>query len=439
MAQLEKPDTVTLQKDRAWRLYLSLPILSWALYDFANTIFSSNITTIFFPFYLQEVIGANERLDQIASSFISYANAAASILLVLFSPLFGVLIDRSGKKKAYIIPFTLITVLCTILMGVFGMTEFSYTLFGLPAGLVYVILLFIMAKFFYHSSLIFYDTMISDLGTGKQIPLISGFGVAVGYVGTLVGLSVYLYVGDSGFHKAFIPTALLFLVFSLPLFFFVKEKPLAGKPEKTGFFDGYREIIRTFKEIRTYKAVFLFMIAYFFLNDAIATAVAMMAVYSKAIVGFSSGEFILLYLVSTVASIAGSFLFGYITKASGTKKSIMYVGIILVIALAFAAFAVNAAMFWVAGSLFGVSLGAMWVTSRTFIVELTPENKRGQFFGLFAFSGKVSSIAGPLLYGTITLVLADYGDLASRIAIGSLMILAGIGLAVHMFVPDNEA
>jgi UMF1 family MFS transporter len=324
-------------------------------------------------------------------------------------------------------------------MGVFGMTEFSYTLFGLPAGLVYVILLFIMAKFFYHSSLIFYDTMISDLGTGKQIPLISGFGVAVGYVGTLVGLSVYLLIGDSGFHKAFIPTAFLFLVFSLPLFIFVKEKPFEGKPQKTGFLDGYREIIRTFKEVRTYKAVFLFMIAYFFLNDAIATAVAMMAVYSKAIVGFSSGEFILLYLVSTVASIAGSFLFGYITKASGTKKSIMYVGIILVIALAIAAFAVNAAMFWAAGSLFGVSLGAMWVTSRTFIVELTPENKRGQFFGLFAFSGKVSSIAGPLLYGTITLVLADYGDLASRIAIGSLMILAGIGLAVHMFVPDNEA
>jgi UMF1 family MFS transporter len=77
----------------------------------------------------------------------------------------------------------------------------------------------------------------------------------------------------------------------------------------------------------------------------------------------------------------------------------------------------------------------MWVTSRTFIVELTPKEKRGQFFGLFAFSGKVSSIAGPLLYGTITLVLADYGDLASRIAIGSLMILALIGLVVHTFVP----
>ncbi|PLR69477.1 MFS transporter [Bacillus sp. UMB0893] len=440
MAQLEqRPDAIKKQQ-RAWHLYFSLPILSWALYDFANTIFSSNITTIFFPFYLQEVIGENERLDQIASTFISYANAAASFLLVLFSPLFGVMIDRTGRKKRFIIPFTLITVSCTILMGIFAMTSFSQTFFGLPLALVFVILLFIIAKFFYHSSLIFYDSMISDLGTKKEIPLISGYGVAVGYIGTLVGLTVYPFIGESGYHHAFIPTALMFLVFSIPLFLFSKEQPAALNKvqEKTSFFSGYKEIYQTFKEMRAYRAAFLFMMAYFFLNDAIATAITMMAIYSKAIVGFTSGEFILLYLVSTVASIAGSFAFGYITKSIGTKRSITLVGIVLLVALAFATFAVNPFMFWIAGSLFGVSLGSMWVTSRTFIVELTPPDKRGQFFGLFAFSGKVSSIIGPLLYGTITLVLADYGDLASRIAIGSLMILALIGLIVHTFVPAED-
>ncbi|MFY0759345.1 MFS transporter [Metabacillus dongyingensis] len=438
MAQLEQHTDALKKHQRAWHLYFSLPILSWALYDFANTIFSSNITTIFFPFYLQEVIGENERLDQIASTFISYANAAASFFLVLFSPLFGVMIDRSGRKKRYILPFTLITVACTILMGIFAMTRFSQTIFGLPLALVFVILLFIIAKFFYHSSLIFYDSMISDLGTQKEIPLISGFGVAVGYVGTLVGLTVYPFIGDSGYHHAFIPTALMFLIFSLPLFLLVKEEPVLQDQKKFSFISGYIEIYQTFKDIRTHRAAFLFMIAYFFLNDAIATAITMMAIYSKAIVGFSSGEFILLYLVSTVASIAGSFTFGYITKSIGTKRSITVVAFVLLIALAFAAFAVNPLMFWIAGSLFGVALGAMWVTTRTYIVELTPKEKRGQFFGLFAFSGKVSSIAGPLLYGTITLVLADYGDLASRIAIGSLMILALIGLVVHAFVPDEN-
>lgn len=418
-------------------LYFSLPIISWALYDFANTIFSSNIITIFFPFYLQEVIGTNERMDQIASTFLSYANATASFFLVLFSPLFGVMIDRTGKRKKFIIPFTLIAVFSTIFMGVFASLQTSQTLFGLPVSFILVLLLFVVAKFFFHSSLIFYDTMLPDLGTKKELPLISGFGIAVGYMGTLLGLTVYLYVGDSDFHRAFIPTGVLFLLFSLPLFFIFKEKPKEVH-EKKSFFSGYKEIYQTFKEMRLYRPVFLFMIAYFFINDAIATAIAMMAIYARAIGGFSATEFILLYLVSTVSSIIGSFVYGYISRNIGSKLAVASVAGLLIVALCFAVFAIAPWMLWLAGSLFGVALGATWVTSRTFIIELTPEGKRGQFFGLFAFSGKVSSIVGPLLYGTITLVLAGYGNLASRTALGSLIILAFIGLIITLKVPYKK-
>ncbi|KIL78139.1 MFS transporter [Bacillus badius] len=429
MAQLEQSEPRA--KRPFWGLYFSLPVLSWALYDFANTIFSSNIITIFFPFYLQETIGGNEQLNQIASTFISYANAAASLLLVLFSPLFGVLIDRTGKKKRYIIPFTIVCVACTILMGLAASADTPQRFAGLPVSLVFVILLFVAAKFFYHSSLIFYDTMLADLGTKEEVPLLSGFGVAVGYIGTLAGLSIYPFIGDESFHRAFIPTAFLFLIFSLPLMLTGRETRLRPSAERQSFLSGYREIFSTFKEVKAHRGIFLFMIVYFFLNDAIATAIAMMAVYAKAIVGFSSGQFILLYLVSTIASIVGSFLFGYITKAIGAKKAVTLVGLVLLAALLAGTFAVNEAMFWAAGSLFGVSLGAVWVTSRTFIIEHTPEEKRGQFFGLFAFSGKVSAMVGPFLYGTITLILADYGNIASRTALGSLMILVLAGLIVH--------
>ncbi|MFF2457230.1 MFS transporter [Peribacillus simplex] len=418
-------------RSKKWKgnfgLYFSLPILSWAFYDFANTIFSSNINTIFFPFFLQEQIGENAVLDQIASTFISYANAIASLFLVLFSPLFGVMIDRTGKMKKYIIIFTLISVVCTFLMGVFGGASFEGKLLGIPISLAIVILLFVIAKFFYHSSLVFYDTMMSDLGTKQQLPLISGFGVAVGYLGTLVGLSIYPFISKGSSHEAFIPTAILFLVFSLPLFFFLKETPKQQKA-KQPFLSGYKEIKSTFKEMQSYRSVFTFMIAYFFLNDAIATTIGMMAVYAKTVVGFSSSGFILLYLVSTVSSIAGSFLFGYITQSKGPRLAVTYVGVLLMVALFIAVFAQTALWFWIAGSMFGISLGSMWVTSRTYIVELTPVGKRGQFFGLFAFSGKVSSIIGPLLYGTITLVFHDLGTLASRMALGSLIIMTVLGL-----------
>ncbi|AKM20540.1 Vacuole effluxer Atg22 like protein [Geobacillus sp. 12AMOR1] len=410
-----------------WKLYVSLPVLSWALYDFANTIFSSNVNTIFFPLYVSETVGKSESLNQIASTFISYANALASFFLVLFSPLYGTWIDRTGRRKKWLGIFTVLAVVATLLMGVAGYSNHGNFIFGLPVSFVITVLLFVAAKFFYHSSLVFYDSMISSLGNKQEIPLISGFGVAVGYVGTLVGLAVYPFVGEKDYYRAFIPSALLFLLFSLPLFLFVKEEAATLK-RKTGFFEGYRDIYATFKEMRKYQNIFTFMIAYFFLNDAIATTIAIMSVYAKAIAGFTAGEFILLYLVSTVSSIIGSFLFGYITRSKGAKKAVLYVSIMMCIALAIGALAFSKLSFWIAGSLFGVSLGAMWVTSRTYIVELSPKDKQGQFFGLFAFSGKVSAIIGPTIYGSITLLLHSYGNIANRLAMGTLLVMVLLGI-----------
>ncbi|MGG6437696.1 MFS transporter [Saccharococcus caldoxylosilyticus] len=410
-----------------WKLYVSLPVLSWALYDFANTIFSSNVNTIFFPLYVSETVGKSESLNQIASTFISYANALASFFLVVFSPLYGTWIDRTGRRKKWLGIFTALSVAATLLMGVAGYSNRADFMFGLPASFVITVLLFVAAKFFYHSSLVFYDSMISSLGNKQEIPLISGFGVAVGYVGTLVGLAVYPFVGEKDYYRAFIPSALLFLLFSLPLFFFVKEEAALLK-RKAGFFAGYRDIYATFTEMKKYQNIFTFMIAYFFLNDAVATTIAIMSVYAKAIAGFTAGEFILLYLVSTVSSIIGSFLFGYITRSKGAKKAVLYVGILMCIALAIGALAFSKLSFWIAGSLFGVSLGAMWVTSRTYIVELSPQDKQGQFFGLFAFSGKVSAIIGPAIYGSITLVFHSYGNIANRLAMGALLVMVLLGI-----------
>ncbi|MGE6631176.1 MFS transporter [Bacillus sp. NPDC077027] len=426
------------KKGAGFGLFFTAPVLAWALYDFANTIFSSNMITIFFPFYLQEVIGNSARMDQIASTFISYANALASIFLVVFTPLYGVLIDRTGKKKKYITIFTLICIICTLFMGIFAGIDFSGEVFGMPVSLMLVVLMFVIAKFFYHSSLVFYDTILPDLGTKEEIPLISGFGIAVGYVGTIVGLSVYLLVGNDQFHEAFIPTALLFFLFFIPFLLFVKDpQEINHDRVRKSFFSGYHDIVQTFKEMKHYKSAFTFMIAFFFMNDALQTAIAMMAVYAKIIVGFTAGQFILLYLVSTVTSIIGSFLFGYITKGIGAKRSITVVYLILIVALILAVTASSEWMFWVAGSLFGISLGASWGSSRILIIELTPKEKRGQFFGLFAFSGKVSSIVGPIIYGSVTLFFSQYGNLASRLALASLIVLAVIGLVIHQFVREK--
>ncbi|MCZ8519144.1 MULTISPECIES: MFS transporter [Paenibacillus] len=435
-----QPSRVSAPSGRPRRgaaLYLSLPILAWALYDFANTIFASNIITIFFPFYLKDTIGGSETANQIAGTFITYTNALSSVFLVLLSPLYGVWIDRTGRKKAYLVPFTLACVVSTALMGAAaGYWQTDRTIAGLPLPLAAVLLLFMIAKFTYNSCLVFYDAMISDLGREREIPLISGFGVATGYIGTLVGLCVYPLVGENLYHRSFLPSALLFLLFSLPIFLWYKEpRPESAPGPKPSFFSGYREIAATFREARDYRPLFLFMIAYFFFNDAVATAITVMGVYATTVIGFTAKQFILLYLVSTVSSIIGSFAFGYVTRSLGSKRSVSLVALVMIAAIALASLAFSEAVFWAAGSLYGVAMGAMWVASRTMIVELSPPDKRGQFFGLFAFSGKVSSIVGPLLYGSVTWALAGYGNIASRIALGSLLVLVMIGLLFHLRVP----
>ncbi|TFE03669.1 MFS transporter [Jeotgalibacillus sp. R-1-5s-1] len=421
------------------KLFFTLPILSWALYDFANTIFSSNINTVFFPFYLDAQIGGSAEMEQVASTFISYANALASFLLVIFSPLYGVWIDRTGQKKKYIVWLASFSIAFTFLMGIFAQSNVFGEWFNLPANLILVVIAFVAAKFFFNSSLVFYDTMLGDLGTKQEIPLISGFGVAVGYLGTIVGLSVYLFVNESNPEQAFIPTAVMYLLFSLPLFFVLKDPPKKPVAQKASFFSGYKAIYRTFKEMKNFKNVFTFMIAYFFLNDAIATTIAIMAIYATAVVGFSGGQFIILYLGSTIAAVIGSFIFGYITKRTGARNGVVIVAFILIAALTIAALATAQWMFWIAGALIGVALGSMWVTSRTLIVDLTPVEKRGEFFGLFAFSGKVSSIIGPAVYGTITLNLREYGELASRIALSSLIVMAVIGLIILFKVKQVDS
>ena len=412
-------------------LFLSMPILAWALYDFANTIFSANIVTLFFPQYITEIVGTNPRLEQISSTIIAYANAVSAFLLIVFSPLFGVLMDRTNRRQKYVVIFTVFTVVASILMGVFGGVN-SGTIFGIPNGLFLTILFFVFAKFTYGSGNVFYDGMLSSLGSRKEVPLISGFGVALGYLGTLFGIfSVLLIVGDAPIHNAFWLSGILFLIFSIPLFLINKDRGAKHPKTKESFLTGYKEIYQSFKEIKKYPSIFFFMIAYFFINDALATAIAMMQPYATTVVGFEASAFLVVFMVATLFSIVGALVFGFINQKNGSKPTFSIIGIILATAITIAALPLPMWTFWLAASMFGIAMGSVWVVSRTIIIELAPDGREGQFFGLFAFSAKMSAIVGPFIYGTITLVLSDLGTVASRIAITSLLLMVLIGLYFH--------
>ncbi|WJP97912.1 MFS transporter [Macrococcus bovicus] len=415
------------------RLLLSVPVLSWALYDFSNTIFSANIITLFFPQFVTEQLGTNPVQEQIASTWIAYSASIAAFFLILLSPLYGVYIDRTNKKKKWIIIFTLIVFGCTYLMGYVNSIALKQSVFGLPAAFLLTIILFTIAKFTYNSSLVFYDAMMSSLAPKEDHSVISGFGVALGYLGTLVGvLGVTALVGKGPTAETFIPTAILFLIFSLPIFIFGRDGDREVKREKT--VNGYQEVWETFKLARQEPAIYVFLIVYFFLNDALATAISMMQPYATTVVGFSNSQFISIFLIATVFSVIGAFIFGYIAKHIGSARALQWVALVLMIALVLASLPLAKEWFYVCAILFGVAMGSIWVISRTLIIELSPAEHEGQFFGLFSMSGKLSAVIGPFIYGTITWLLSDYGAMASRVAILSLFIMALGAFILHFKV-----
>lgn len=418
------------------KLLFSIPIISWALYDFSNTIFSANIVTLFFPQFVTEQFGTDPVTEQVSSTWIAYSASVAALLLIILSPIYGVYIDRTQKKKKWVIIFTLIVFMCTFLMGYIYQSGIDQEIWGIPLSFLLIIILFTVAKFMYNSSLVFYDAMMSSLAPKEDHSVLSGFGVALGYLGTLFGvLTVMALVGTGDAGKTFIPTAILFLIFSLPIFIFGKDgdnhNKIIQSNEKVSLSSGYREVVSTYKLARQEPAIYVFLIVYFFLNDALATAISMMQPYATTVVGFTSSEFIKIFMIATVFSVIGAFIFGYIAKSIGSLKALHYVALVLMVALIIASLPLPKTTFYICAILFGIAMGSIWVISRTLIIELSPPGKEGQFFGLFSMSGKLSAVFGPFIYGTITLILKDFGPLASRIAILSLFVMAFGAYILH--------
>ncbi|WP_414050732.1 MFS transporter [Macrococcus animalis] len=421
------------------KLLLSLPIFSWALYDFSNTIFSANIVTLFFPQFVTEQFGSDPVTEQVSSTWIAYSASIAALLLIVLSPIYGVYIDRTQKKKKWVVIFTLVVFACTFLMGYIYQADIKQQIWGIPISFLLIIILFTIAKFMYNSSLVFYDAMMSNLAPKEDHSVLSGFGVALGYLGTLFGVLTIMYlVGTEDAGKTFIPTAILFLLFSIPIFLFGKDGNKKVDPNhhlrQSSLVSGYKEVIETFKLAKNDPAIYIFLIVYFFLNDALATAISMMQPYATTVVGFTSSEFIKIFMIATVFSVIGAFVFGYIAKKIGSLKALHYVALVLMIALVIASIPLPKEAFYICAILFGIAMGSIWVISRTLIIELSPEEHEGQFFGLFSMSGKLSAVFGPFVYGTITLLLKEYGPLASRIAILSLFVMALGAFVLHIKV-----
>jgi MFS transporter, UMF1 family len=423
--------SVALQAHDVGQRISVLSVGSWALYDFANTIFSLNIVSNYFPQYVVVDHGLKDAVY-------AYPQALALLLVALIMPLLGALSDRAGRRMPWLVGFTLLCIAMTAVMG-------------LVDNVWLVIAAFVLANIGYQTALVFYDALLPAVSTTLNWGKISGFGVGLGYVGALFGgLVVTLLLGNTYRNQdAFLPTAILFLIFALPCFFFVREHhkgQVYGAQDAStrqelqplSWRNAFTQIWHTLQDAREVPGLMRFLVANFFYSDALNTVIIAMGVYATQVIGFKSVFSVL--APATIAAVIGSWIFGIVTDRLTAKHALIISLSLWIPVLLAAIFITDRTIFqWGIATLAGVALGSTWTSARTMMVELSPPHKLGEFMGIYNLTGKFSAVLGPALWGTTLLILDPDvvgNHLAYGIAIGTLLLMVILGLVLHLGTPN---
>ena len=391
------------------KLFTSVPVLAWAFYDFANTIWALNILSLYFPLWVVQDMDAKQ-------STLSITLSSSMLLVAIVSPALGAVSDQTGKRLQFLASAILITVICTVLLG-------------LPHKLGFALGFFIIANFAYQSGNVFYDSLLTTISKFENRGTISGLGVAFGYVGSFAGIILIAPIASNwGRVSTFVPTGVAFLLFALPCCLLIKEIP-SGKDLSVNLLkESYVQIYQTIRQHSQHINLFRFIAARFLYVDAINTLLVFMAIYLTEVIGFNDSTIRVLLLTSASSAIIGSFLYGRLTDYLGPKNTLFIIlaqWIVVFIGLA----ATSSPLFiWVIGFLTGTALGGTWTADRTLLTRLAPPSQIGEFFGLYQLAGKFAAVIGPLIWGVTVESLAELGNMRFRIAILALLINVVLGL-----------
>ncbi len=370
-------------------------VFAWSLYDFANQPFTTIIITFIYSAFFAKVIAENE---QVGTTMWANAIAVTAIIVAVLSPILGAIADNGGYRKFFLILFTWICAIFSILLY-----------FPESGDVFFALILFVIANISFEMGTVFCNSYLPDLSGKGNSGSISGFAWGLGFVGGLISLFLALFLFpelDAGsIRKINVLVGIWLLVFSLPTFLFLKDRK-KDKFKKAHLLNSFSAIRTTFKSISEYKAISQFLIARLFFNDGLVTIFALGGIYAVGTLNFSFNEVMQLGIVLNIAAGLGSFLFGYIEDRIGVQKIINITLLVLIVATLIAIYAPETnfpkELFWLSGVLIGLMVGPNQSCSRSLMAQLTPKEKVNEFFGFFALTGKATSFIGPLLFGIVT-------------------------------------
>ena len=392
-------------------------IISWSLYDFANQPYTTLIITfIYSAFFVNYIAG-----DEQQGTFL-WANAISitAITVAFISPILGAFADNTGYRKSFLVFFTLICCLFTSLLY-----------FPDKGDVILALTFVVISNISFEMGTVFCNSYLNDLSSKKNIGKISGNAWGLGFIGGLLALLISFLLFDvnnsSEVKQVNLFVAAWFLIFSLPTFFFLKDSK-RQKINKENISSSFNSILQTFKEISKYKIIVRFLIARLFYNDGLITIFALGGIYAIGTLSFSMQEVLILGIVLNVFAALGSFVFGLIEDRIGVRKVINLSLVVLVIST-FLAFIspwtiYPKIFFWTSGVLLGTMVGPNQSCSRSYMAQIIPEDKKNEFFGFYAFTGKATSFLGPLMFGFLTKIYSQ------QIGLLSVLVFFIIGLII---------
>lgn len=365
----------------------------WILYDVGNSAFTLLVATIF-PIYFN-ALASGEGLSEVDYlAYWGYAASVATLIVAAIGPIFGTIADTKGYKKPI---FT-----ASMMVGVIGCAALS-----VPTSWVVFLAVFVIAKAGFSSSLIFCDAMLSDVTTPDRMDMISSHGYAWGYIGSCVPfvISLIFVLGNeaigismgTAMTIAFVLNAGWWLFATLPLLKNYEQKNYVEK-QKHVIRSSFGRLGKTFKEIKQYKKIFVFLLAFFFYIDGVYTIIEMATAYGSSL-GLDSTGLLLALLVTQIVAFPFALIFGKLAKKYATAKLIK---VCIAAYTCIGLFAIQLDKqweFWLLAVCVGMFQGAIQALSRSYFAKIIPPEKSGEFFGIFDICGKGASFMGTALMG----------------------------------------
>lgn len=405
---------------------------SWMMYDWGNSAYSIIITTAIFPIFFKAVADNAGVASADSTAYLGYTISISTFLLAMLAPVLGTIADYRGMKKKFFLFFFLMGTISTFLL-----------VFVPNDNWLLLLIIYTLTSLGFRGANVFYDAFLVDVSPKERMDDVSTKGYALGYIGSTIPFILSITVillsqleilplsTTAASRIAFLITTVWWFIFALPMVKHVHQIHAIEREPKI-VVNSFKRLGRTFKEIKKYRAVFIFLLAYFFYIDGVGTIISMSTAYGTDL-GLGATDLLIALLAVQVVAAPFAVLFGKLARKFGTKK-MLYTGIVIYIFVcSYAMFLETIADFWVLAMLVATAQGGIQALSRSYFAQLIPKERSNEFFGFYNIFGKFAAILGPFLVGVTSQVTGN-----SSFGVFSLIVLFIIGFVLLIFVPDVE-